>query len=157
MIDIRRAVPGDEIALRAIRRSAILELTVATMSRSQAAQWANDAAPDRVARAITLHAVWVAVETVPIGWVEVDGDRVAGLYVVPHVAGRGIGSCLLRHAEAAILDGGHAAAWLETSSNALNFYLRRGYSLRATNTVAGATLLRKCLSERGPNRSADFE
>jgi len=151
VIEIRRAEPGDEVALCTIRRSAILELTAETMSPSQALLWANGAAPDRVAQAIARHAVWVAIETVQVGWVEVDEDRVAGLYVAPHSAGRGIGLLLLRHAEAAILDGGYTAAWLETSPNALNFYLRSGYGLRATNGDSGAPLLCKRFSEPNSN------
>ncbi len=57
MIEIRRADPSDHVALSAIRRSAILELAVAAMSPSQAEQWANQAAADRVTRAILRHAV----------------------------------------------------------------------------------------------------
>ncbi len=72
MIEIRRADPSDCVALSAIRRSAILELAVTAMSPSLAEQWANQAAGDRVTRAILHHAVWVAVQGVPTGWVEVD-------------------------------------------------------------------------------------
>src|SRR5204863_6407019 len=108
-------------------RSAILELSAAAMSPSQAEQWANQATADRVTRAIQHHVVWVAVQDVPIGWVEVDEDRVAALYVAPHCAGRGVGSRLLLCAEAEIRDGGHVVGRLEASSNAATFYLHRGY------------------------------
>ena len=151
MIEIRRAGPSDHAALSAIRRSAILELAVAAMSTSQAEQWANRAAPDRIAHAIRHHAVWVAVQDVPIGWVEVDEDRVAALYVAPHCAGRGVGSRLLLCAEAAIRDGGHAAARLEASPNAATFYLHRGYLPSETCAADGALPLSKHLSRHEPN------
>src|SRR6266480_2483694 len=127
LIEIRRADPSDDAALSAIRRSAILELAVAAISPSQAEEWANQAAADRVTRAIQHHAVWVAVQGVPVGWVEVDEDRVAALYVAPHCSGRGVCSRLLLRAEAAIRDGGHAAARRETYPYTATFYLRRGY------------------------------
>jgi GNAT superfamily N-acetyltransferase len=151
VIEIRRAYPSDHVALSAIRRSAILGLPVAAMSPSQAEQWVNQAAADRITRAIVHHAVWVAVQGVPIGWVEVDEDRVAALYVAPHCSGRGVGSRLLLRAEAAIRDGGYAAARLETYSNAATFYLHRGYLPIEARTADGALLLSKCLSEHEPN------
>lgn len=151
MIEIRRADPSDRVALSAIRRSAILELAVAAMSPSQAEEWANQAAADRVARAILDHAVWVAVRGVPIGWVEVDGGRVAALYVAPHCSGQGVGSRLLLHAEAAIRDTGYTAARLESSPNAAIFYLHRGYLASEAPTAAGALPMSKQLSEDGLN------
>lgn len=145
VIEIRRADSSDHVALTTIRRSAILELAVPAMSPSQAAQWANHAAADRVTRAILHHDVWVAVQGVPIGWVEVDEDRVAALYVAPHCSGRGIGSRLLLRAEAAIRDGGHASARLEASPNAANFYLHSGYLPSEAHAADGALLLSKRL------------
>lgn len=147
-MQIRRADVGDCMALSAIRRSAILELAVTTMAPLQAEEWANQAAADRVMRAIQHHAVWVAVQEVPVGWVEVDGDRLAALYVAPQCAGQGVGSHLLLHAEAAIRDGGYAAVHLEASSNAASFYLRRGYLASGAGTANGALPLSKRLSER---------
>jgi len=128
-MQIRRAAPADEEALTAIRRSSILSLAAPSMSaqEAQAQAWAMGAAADRIARAIRDHDVWVAVEEVPIGWVEVDQDRVVALYVLPSACRRGVGSDLLRHAEAAIRRAGHAAARLASSPNALDFYRHRGY------------------------------
>jgi len=100
VIEIRRAYPGDHGALSAIRRSAILELAVAAMSPSQAEQWANQAAADRVTGAILHHAVWVAVQGV---------------------------------------------------SNAVTFYLHRGYLPSGARTADGALPLSKRMSEHGPN------
>lgn len=126
-MQIRRAEPADEEALSDIRRRAILALAGSEASTEEAERWAMGAAPDRIARAIREHEVWLAVDGAAIGWVEVDADRVAGLYVSPSHSRRGVGASLLRLAEASIGRAGHAAARLEASRNALAFYLRRGY------------------------------
>jgi putative acetyltransferase len=127
MIHIRRAKAADEEALAHIRRNAILALAVPAISVEQAEAWATQAAPDRIARAIRDHDVWVAVEEVVIGWVEIDRDRVAALYVSPSWSGQGVGSALLAQAETFIQHSGYTAAYLEASQNALSFYLHRGY------------------------------
>src|SRR5689334_24538655 len=98
-MQIRRAEASDEQALAHIRRSAILTLAVLAMSVEQAETWALRTAADRIARAIRDHEVWVAVEGAAIGWVEVDQDRVAALYVSPSRSHRGVGSALLARAE----------------------------------------------------------
>jgi len=95
LMQIRRAEPADEEALASIRRRAIFALAVPAMSREQAERWATRAAPDRVARAMLEHDVWVAVEGAAIGWVEVDRYRVAALYGSPSCSRRGVGSVLL--------------------------------------------------------------
>ena len=145
-MQIRRAEFADDKALARIRRSAILALAVPAMSREQAEHWATRPATDRVLRAIRDHEVWVAVDGVAIGWVEVDRDRVAALYVSPACSRRGVGSTLLARAEAMIKSSGHARAHLESSQNALDFYLRRGYVRGGPPDTDGAYPLRKDLT-----------
>ena len=152
MIHIRRAEATDEEALARIRQSAILALAVPVMSIEQAETWAMRAAADRIARAIREHDVWVAVERTAIGWVEVDRDRVAALYVSPSCARRGVGSALLAQAESSIWSSGYATARLESSQNALAFYLRRGYRHCGLPEANGAWPLRKDLAAVGPNQ-----
>jgi putative acetyltransferase len=125
---VRHAQAADEEALAAIRRNSILALAVPALSEEQAKEWAERVAADRISRAIREHVVLVAVEgEAAIGWVEVDRDCVAGLYVSPASARRGVGSALLARAETHIRSFGHAIARLESSQNALGFYVRRGY------------------------------
>jgi putative acetyltransferase len=144
-MQIRRVDASDEEALARIRRSAILALAVPAMSREQAEQWATRAPADRIARAMRDHDVWVAVDGAAIGWVEVDGDRVAALYVSPSCARRGIGSALLGQAENAIRSTGYTTTRLESSANALEFYFRRGYVRCGPPDADGAYPLRKDL------------
>ena len=145
-MQIRRAEATDEETLAHIRRSAILTLAVPAMSMEQAETWAARAAADRIARAIRDHDVWVAMEEAAIGWVEVDRDRVAALYVSPPCSRRGIGSALLARAENSIQSSGYAIARLESSQNALDFYLRRGYVRDGQPDVDGAYPLSKDLT-----------
>ena len=151
-MQIRRAEAADEEVLANIRRRAILALAVPAMSREQAEKWATRAATDRIARAIRDHDVWVAVEGVAIGWVEVDRDRVAALYVSPSCSRRGVGSVLLARAETSIRSSGYATARLESSQNALDFYLRRAYGRCGPPDADGAWPLRKDLAAVWPNQ-----
>jgi GNAT superfamily N-acetyltransferase len=145
-MQIRRAEAADEEALAYIRRSAILALAVPAITLEQAEQWATQVAPDRIAGAIREHDVWVTVEEVAIGWVEVDRDRIAALYVAPSCCRRGVGSGLLARAETSIRGSGYATARLESSQNAFNFYLRRGYRRCGSPDSDGACPLSKDLT-----------
>src|SRR5262245_19323188 len=152
---IRRAEVADEQALAHIRQSAILTLAVPAMSVEQAETWAAQAPADRIARAIRDHEVWVAVEGAAIGWVEVDRDRVAALYVSPSRSRRGVGSALLARAETSILRSGYTIARLESSQNALAFYLRRGYVRSGPLDAEGAYPLHKDLAAVEPNQGLE--
>src|SRR5690242_20052819 len=118
---IRRAEATDKLALTCIRRSAILALAVPALSIEQAETWAKLTTGDRIVRAIKDHDVWVAVEGAAVGWVEVDRDSVAALYVSPSCCCRGVGSVLLARAEGCIRNFGYTTARLESSQNALDF------------------------------------
>jgi GNAT superfamily N-acetyltransferase len=154
-MQMRRAEAADEAALAGIRRSAIVALAVPAMSMEQAETWATRPAADRIARAIRDHDVWVAVEGAAIGWVEVDRDHLAALYVSPFCARRGVGSALLARAETSIRSSGYATARLESSQNALDFYLRRGYRRCGPPDADGAFPLRKDLATVGPNQGME--
>jgi len=99
VIEIRRADPSDHVALSAIRRSAILELSVAAMSPSQAEQWANQATADRVTRAIQHHAVWVAVKGFRSGgskWMRTEWRRSMSHLIAPDGAWAPASCCGLK-------------------------------------------------------------
>src|SRR5215470_10932837 len=157
LMNVRRADATDEEALTSIRRSAILALAVPGMSREQAEQWATRAAADRIARAIRDHDVWVAVDGVAIGWVEVDRDRVAALYVSPSCSRRGVGSVLLARVETSIRSSGYTTTRLESSPNALDFYFRRGYVRCGPPDAEGAYPLRKDLTAVGASQGMELD
>ena len=149
-MQIRRANPADAESLAAIRRRAIRALAVPTISLEEAEKWARQITAGRIARAIQDHEVWVAVETDVIGWVEVDRNCIAALYVSPSHARTGIGSALLAHTENSILTSGSTAVYLDASRNALDFYLRRGYLRAGPPHADGAYPLRKPLIAAEP-------
>ncbi|MEZ4619589.1 MAG: GNAT family N-acetyltransferase [Caldilineaceae bacterium] len=128
-----------------IRRTAILTLAAPTMGREQAQSWADSAPPNRVQLALELHEVWVATHLgEAVGWVEIGGDHIAGIYVDPPHAGQGIGSALLAHAERQIQAAGYTTVRLDASWNAENFYLHRGYQpLGERSLAAGRPLIKK--------------
>src|SRR6059036_1586740 len=101
------------------------------------------------------HDVWVAVEGAAIGWVEVDRDRVAALYVSPPCSRRGVGSVLLTFAETSIRSSGYTTARLESSQNALDYYLRRGYLRCGPADSDGAWPLRRDLAAVTPNQGME--
>ena len=143
--DFRRAEVADEQKLAAIRRDAILTLAVPALSIAEAETWAGQVAADRFLRALSEHEVWVAVADTVIGWVEIDRDRIAALYVAPLYARQGVGSALLAHAEAAIQRSGYKTVHLDASQNALAFYLRRAYRQADPPGTDGAYPLYKAL------------
>ena len=155
LMQIRRADVSDEEALASIRRSAILALAISAMSREQAEQWATRVAADRIARAMRDHDVWVAVDGIAIGWVEVDRNRVAALYVSPSCSRRGVGSVLLARAETCIRSSGYTTTRLESSPNALEFYFRRGYVRCGPPDPQGAYPLRRDLTAVGPRQGME--
>lgn len=90
-----------------------------------------------------------------MGWVEVDRDRIAALYVSPSCARRGVGSILLTFAETSIRSSGYTTARLESSPNALDYYLRRGYLRCGPPDSDGAWPLRKDLAAVTPDQGME--
>ena len=143
---LRRAKLEDAAHLTAIRRSAILELAPSVMGAERAESWAAAAGPDRVVRAIQAGEVWLAEqEEEPVGWVEIAGNRVEGLYVRPDRSRQRIGSVLLRHAETRIRRSGFRLVFLTASWNAEGFYLSQGYTALSARPPDEGTPMRKVL------------
>ena len=90
-----------------------------------------------------------------IGWVEVDRNCIAALYVSPSRARTGVGSRLLAHAESSIQSSGCTAVYLDASQNALDYYLRRGYLRCGPADSDGAWPLRKDLAAVTPNQGME--
>lgn len=121
-------VQTDDIEILAtIRYTAILTLATQKMGADAAHEWANSAKPDRIQHALEAHYIWVAtIASEAVGWVEVNGNRLEGMYVHPSQAQQGIGAALLAHAENQIRAANHTSVALEASSNAESFYKKHG-------------------------------
>ena len=68
----------------------------------------------------------------------IRGDMLEGLYAAPEFAGQGVGAGLLDRLEGLMRDRGIQAVRAEASSNAREFYLRRGYRANGPQTAKGA-------------------
>jgi len=79
------------------------------------------------------------------GWGAIRGDKLEGLYTDPVFAGRGIGTGLLRLLEGLMRERGIPSVRAEASSNAEEFYLRRGYEPTGARTPDGAQPISKQL------------
>ena len=90
--------------------------------------------------------IWVAeLDGVAAGWGAIRGGYLEGLYMAPEFAGRGIGGGLLAMLESLMRARGVREVRAEASSNALEFYLQRGYRATAPRTLDGARPIAKQL------------
>ncbi len=72
--------------------------------------------------------IWVAeLDDKVVGWGAIRGDHLEGLYTNPKCASRGIGTGLLGLLEGLMRERGILSVQADASSNAEDFYLRRGY------------------------------
>ena len=95
---IRTARAEEAERLLAIRRQAILELTVPALSPEQAQKWAAGRDLAWMTTLISEKPIWVAqLNEVIVGWIALEGNRVIGLYVDPSHICRGFGVASARN------------------------------------------------------------
>jgi putative acetyltransferase len=142
----RLATLNDANRLFELRRQSITELAAKGMSIAEAASWAEKLTVAGMQRKICELEIWVAeISEKVVGWAAIRGDRLEGLYTDPEFAGRGIGTELLGLLEGLMRGRGIPAVRAEASSNAEEFYLRRGYERTDPRTSEGAQPIRKRL------------
>jgi putative acetyltransferase len=135
----RLAKIGDAKRLLEIRRRAILELTSPEMSAEAAQLWATQLSLVGMKRKLRDLEIWVADRDGAVaGWGAIRGDYLEGLYTAPEFAGRGVSAGLLASLEGLMRERGILAVRAEASSNAREFYLRRGYRAAGPQTPEGA-------------------
>jgi putative acetyltransferase len=133
----RLAVRKDASHLYDIRRRSILELAPPAMPAAEAQAWASKLTLSGMERKLRELEVWVVeLDGVVVGWGAIRGDMLEGLYVA--LAGHGVGAGLLDRLEGLMRDRGIQAVRAEASSNAREFYLRRGYRANGPQTAKGA-------------------
>ena len=120
-----------------IRRAAIRQLSLTHLSECEAAAWAERGG-------IPKDEVWVAaLDQQVVGWLHRAANSIEGLYVSPPAARHGVGTALVKLAETQIAQRGHHFVVLESSLNAVGFYLRLGYTPAATQCSSAAVAMRK--------------
>jgi putative acetyltransferase len=135
----RRAIRKDASGLCDIRRRSILELAPLTMPKAEAHAWASKLTLSGMERKLRELEVWVAeLNGAVVGWGAIRGDRLEGLYAAPEFAGQGVGTGLLDRLEGLMRDREFPSVRAEASSNARDFYLRRGYRTTGPQTLQGA-------------------
>jgi putative acetyltransferase len=129
----------DVAALFDLRRRSILELAVMELPAGEAEAWAAKLTLAGMEKKLRELEIWVAErDGVMAGWGAIRGDYLEGLYTAPEFAGRGMASGMLIRLEGLMIARGLAAVHAEASSNALGFYLRRGYRTSGPQTTGGA-------------------
>ena len=134
----RRAMHKDASRLYDIRRRSILALAPPAMPKAEAQAWASQLTLSGMERKLRELEVWVAELDVIVGWGAIRADRLEGLYVAAEFAGQGVGAGLLARLEGLMRDRKFPSVRAEASSNALDFYLRRGYRATGPQTPQGA-------------------
>ena len=135
----RKATFDDSERLCQLRRQSILELAPRGMALAEAELWANKMTVESMEQKIRESEVWIAeMNDTIVGWVAVRGDYLDGLYVGPQFERRGIGSELLSWAEELARRSGVQVLRADASSNAEEFYFRRGYEPAGPRPPDGA-------------------
>jgi len=142
----RLATLDDAPCLFEVRRRSILKLAPSGMSIADVEAWAMRLTPAGMERKLRELEIWIAeLDDVIAGWGAIRGDFLEGLYTAPEYAGQGVGAALLDRLEALMRGRGVDAVRAEASSNAKDFYLRRGYRATGPQTPMGVWPITKQL------------
>jgi len=145
-LHFRLADPADVTTLYDIRQAAIRQLSLTHLSVCEAVDWAERGGIPRVEQAIAKDEVWVATLGLQVaGWLHRAANSVEGPYVSPPAARQGVGTALVGLAESHIAQRGHPLVVLESSLNAVRFYLRLGYAPAGTQCSSAAVAMSKHL------------
>src|SRR5713101_938136 len=143
----RLATLGDAKRLFELRRKSIIALAPKGMSVAQSEIWAANLTVAGMERKIHELEIWIVqLDDTVVGWGAIRGDQLEGLYTNPEFVGRGVGTELLGVLEGLMRERGILAVRTEASSNAEEFYLRRGYEPIGSRTPEGARPIAKRLS-----------
>ena len=116
------------------------------MSIGDAEAWARKLTLPGMERKLRELEIWVAeFDGTVAGWGAIRADYLEGLYAAPEFAGRGVGAELLGMLEGLMRERGVEAVRAEASSNARDFYRRRGYRAIGPQTREGAWPITKQL------------
>src|SRR3990170_288091 len=128
---IRQGRPADAEGLYAVHERAVRVLGRRVYSDSQIESWVHGNSPARYLEAMRdegeVFEVAVSRLRGIVGFCSLKDKELRSLYVDPDWSGLGIGSALLRRAEAMIAAAGHDKVVIGASLSGLPFYEQRGY------------------------------
>lgn len=128
---LRPGKPSDAAAIAAVHERAVRELARGVYSDTQVESWIHGNSPESYVEAMRhdgeTFEVAVAARRGIVGFCAHKGEEVRSLYIDPDWSRMGLGSALLRRAEAAITAAGHDKIVIGASLVGLPFYESRGY------------------------------
>jgi RimJ/RimL family protein N-acetyltransferase len=130
---LRHGRPDDGAAILRVHRRAILALARADYTEKETRSWATKLVPEGYGKAMTeggeIYEVALDQAGRMIAFCSRREDEVVALFVDPDWAREGLGSVLLRRAEAAIAAAGHRRVRVGASRTGQRFYETHGYRL----------------------------
>ena len=135
MVSIRRAEIEDARAIRLVHAEAVRAFCAGHYAPAEIAAWVAprpDTHYDEAIRGKEFYVAAVGGQVVGFAVLNQHESEVEAVYVSPRVARRGTGLSLLRTLEARAQAHGLTRLHLCASLNAVGFYERAGYELRAT-------------------------
>jgi len=143
---IRRARPADLGIIHDIRRDAILGIEPDDFGGVERTAWADRRSPEFFAERVAAGEVVLAVSgSRGLGWGSSSGHHISGVYVRSSSGRMGIGRAIVSRLEADIVKRGHEYATLDSSPNAVRFYIELGYASVGPPDGDGALPMRKAL------------
>jgi ribosomal protein S18 acetylase RimI-like enzyme len=127
-VTIRKGNLNDLVIIHDIRRDAILGISddFGVIERQV---WADRRSPEFFAERITAGDVVLAVSgSNELGWGSSSGDYISGVYIRSSSGRMGVGRAIMSRLESDIVKRGHEYATLDSSPNALGFYVKLGYT-----------------------------
>lgn len=130
-VRIRRGRPDDGADIMRVHRRSILLLGRSHYTVAETESWAAGLDPEHYGNVMTrgdeIFDVAVDEDDLVVAFCSRCGSEISALYVDPDWAGHGVGSLLLRRAEAGIALEGHKTLMVKASRNGRPFYEKHGY------------------------------
>ena len=143
---IRSARFSDAERLFELRRKSIMSLAPNGMTIAQVEKWAATLTVAGMEQKLHEMELWVVeLNDAVAAWGAIRGHQLEGLYTAPAFASRGIGTGLLAVLEGLMRDRAIQIVRAEASSNAEDFYFRRGYEPAGVRSPDGARPIMKRL------------
>ena len=149
-VTIRKASSDDLRIIHDIRRDAILGISddFGVIERQA---WADRRSQEFFAGRVATGDVVLAVSgSKGLGWGSSSGDYISGVYVRSSSGCTGVGRAIMSRLESDIVKRGHECATLDSSPNAVGFYIKLGYASVGLPDKAGALPMRKTLRVPDP-------
>jgi putative acetyltransferase len=147
---IRKASSDDLGIIHNIRRDAILGISddFGVIERQA---WADRRSPEFFAERIAAGDVVLAVSgSSGLGWGSSSGNYISGVYIRSSSGRTGVGRAIMSRLEFAIAKRGHECATLDSSPNAVGFYVKLGYAPVGHPDGDGAVPMKKALRVPDP-------